>query len=352
MYFNKLPKTEHTFVYESEGKTKNITLPVVDIFRRVSFTKSSKNNADNYELYTIANGEKPEDVAANVYGDPSLWWLILLFNDVLDPFNEWVFDSSSLNDRLDSYYGGSSFYFTEQLGVNTDDIMVKRDTSIEGGIDIEKYGFIGEYDPITHRVDIRTSKSVGTLNEGDEVYIFRKKSDGGYASVGSWGSTGCYPSFAGNTFCNEILGPTSGTNATPYSAPLCATAGSTFGIIRKKVDILESADEFLDSVGNPISPYSGITGIASGVNQPQGDFYRIGNICGLTSSVLYRYIDDNLPSTIKVKNKAAGIIEENDARRSIKVLKISAISRVLSEITAMLRGTTVPRGTVEFIEYN
>tara|TARA_B100001094_G_C18187858_1_gene805089 strand:+ start:2620 stop:3678 length:1059 start_codon:yes stop_codon:yes gene_type:complete len=352
MYFNKLPKTEHTFTYESETGTKNITLPVVDIFRRVSFTKSSKNNQDNYELYTISNGERPEDVAANVYGDANLWWLVLLFNDVIDPFNEWVFDSSALNDRLDSYYGGSSFYFTEQINAKVNDILIKRDTSIEGGIDIDSYGFIGEYDALTHRVDIRTGKTVGTLNENDEVYIFRKKTDGKYESVGDWGSTGCYPSFAGNTFCNEIAAPLDQEDDEPWTAPLCATAGSTFGIIQKKVNILESAAEFLDSVGNPISPYSGITGIASGVNEPYGDFYRIGNICGLTSCVLYRYINDDLPSTIKVKNKTAGIIEQNDERRSIKILKISALSRVLAEITAMLRGTTVPRGTVEFIKYN
>ena len=353
MYFKKLPKTTYTFVYnDTDGVKKNITVPVVDIFRKVSFTKESKEDQDNYELFTINKGERPEDIAAQFYGDPNLWWLILLFNDVTDPFNEWVFDARNLNNRLDEFYSGSSYFFMEQVNAKPGDVLMKRDSDLDPSVDISNFGYISNYDALAHRIDVRGDESDGSFVEGDEVYIFRKRSDGGYSTVGEWGSTGCYPSYAGSTYCNEILGPTSGTDATPYPAPVCATAGSTFGVIRKKTTMLGAYGEFRDSVGNIVDPYSGLTGIDSGVNEPSGSFYRTGNICGVTSSVLYRYITNDLPSTVQVKTKENVFIEDNDKRRTVKVLKVTVISRLMDEISQLLSGANVPRGTVRLVDYN
>jgi len=359
-YFKKLPKTSYTFRYVTDDGVKpksiSVTLPVVDIFRKVAFTKESKDNPNNYETFTITKGEKPEDIADFTYGDANLWWIILLFNDVIDPFNEWVYTPSQINDKFDDFYKGSSYFFMEQVDAVPGDILIKRDSSIEGGIDIDAFGVISDYDALSHRIDVRGDESTGKISAEDEVYIFRKTQDGNYSSIGKFGTTGCFPSFAGNTFCNEFAGPSSGVDSNGqfdgnFAVPHCATAGGTFGIVMKKTDILDSPVEFSDSLGNPVSFYSGITGIASGENIPFGDFYRVGNICGLTTSVLYKYMTDSLPTTISTKTRKSKLLEDNDNKRTVKVPKANIIGRILNEISDMLSSTSaIPRGTRRFIQ--
>ena len=359
-YFKKLPKTEYTFNYTTEdGISKSIDLQMSDIFRKVAFTKKSKNDPDNYENFIVTMGEKPEDLAHKFYGDANLWWIILLFNDVIDPFNGWIYTPSEINDKFDNFYKGSSYFFMEQVDAAQGDLLIKRDTKQEGGVDINSYGIISEYDAMTHRVDIRGDESTGTLSEEDEIYIFRRDSVdvGKYVSVGQFGTTGCFPSFAGNTFCNEFNGPSSGVPGDNgqfdgnFAVPHCATGGSTFGIVMKKTDILDAPKEFTDSIGNTVSFYSGLTGIASKEFLPYGDFYRTGNICGLTTSVLYKYMTNDLPSTIRVKTKKNSLLDENDKKRFVKIPKVSVIGKILNEISDMLSSSsTIPRGTRRFIE--
>jgi len=351
VYFKRFPKSDYTFRYtNSDGEEKTKTIDIVDIFRKVTFTKESKTNTNNFEYHVLIPGQKPEDIAREVYNDPNMWWVVLLFNDIVDPFNEWLYTDREMNDKLDDFYQGYSYFFMEQPAALPGDVLIKRDPDAEGGIDIDNFGYIDEYDPLLHKIDVKKIK--GTISESDEVQLFRKNDlTGNYDMVSGFGATGCYPSFAGNTYCNEIPAPLSEEDDDPWQAPYCATAGSSFGIVQKRTTILDSVKEF-STVGdptNPVSPYSGITGIAAGTNEPSGDFYTIGNICGLTSCILYRYIRNNLPSTVNATSRKTVFINNNDKKRTIKLIKPILVSKIQSEIAELFSGN-VPRGTAKYIE--
>jgi len=62
---------------------------VTDITTRVAFLDTiKKNNFLTFE-YQVGDGESPEAIAYNFYGDASLHWIVLLLNDIYDPIYGW-----------------------------------------------------------------------------------------------------------------------------------------------------------------------------------------------------------------------------------------------------------------------
>lgn len=77
---------------------------IIDIFKKFEFKKFSPND---YIYYTVKNGETPEIIAYNYYGTVDYWWIILLYNNILDPFYEWPISNNDLEqyvqDNTDNY---------------------------------------------------------------------------------------------------------------------------------------------------------------------------------------------------------------------------------------------------------
>lgn len=94
--FKKMPKLGYIF----EGSFVNVT----DILRRVAPVEENLNDLI-LEYYEIQSGEQPEDVAYKIYGDPKLYWTILLVNNIVDPYNEWYMSDKVLQEYVDQKYG-------------------------------------------------------------------------------------------------------------------------------------------------------------------------------------------------------------------------------------------------------
>ena len=91
-YFTKFSKTP----FERRELT--------DITRKFEIRKDIKNNPLAYDEYLIGEGETPEFVATQFYGEPKYNWIIFLMNDFLDPFYDWPLDSSELDEFVNEKY--------------------------------------------------------------------------------------------------------------------------------------------------------------------------------------------------------------------------------------------------------
>jgi hypothetical protein len=80
MYFSQFPKKLYSFDFSE----KNPTL-VTDIFSRFQFKSAVLNNAVAYDRYQLRDGDTPEIVAYQKYGDPKLHWVICMVNNLIDP---------------------------------------------------------------------------------------------------------------------------------------------------------------------------------------------------------------------------------------------------------------------------
>tara|TARA_R110002153_G_scaffold36606_2_gene108093 strand:+ start:507 stop:1283 length:777 start_codon:yes stop_codon:yes gene_type:complete len=76
----------------------------LDITRRAKINKLVKDSALSYMSYTVEDGDRPEDVAYYYYDDPSLAWLVLMSNDVVDPYSEWPKSFKDLDNYIVSQY--------------------------------------------------------------------------------------------------------------------------------------------------------------------------------------------------------------------------------------------------------
>lgn len=87
---------------------------IKDISKRVTIPEIIKNNALAFKTYIVRERERIEDVAFKAYGDPNLHWLIMLMNDIVDPFYDWPLGNSELeeyviNKYTDGLYGAHHY---------------------------------------------------------------------------------------------------------------------------------------------------------------------------------------------------------------------------------------------------
>jgi hypothetical protein len=77
---------------------------VRDITRRSKVRDSILNDPYIFLPYTVREGEKPEDIARLYYGSVDDTWLVLLANNISDPYYEWPLDDTEFNDYFINKY--------------------------------------------------------------------------------------------------------------------------------------------------------------------------------------------------------------------------------------------------------
>lgn len=101
-YFSNFP----TLNYKLPGLST--TTEATDITKRFIIRDFYKRQVLSFFTYSITDGERPDAVAYNVYGDDSLDWLVLLPNEILDPSYEWPMPQQALNEYIRTKYGSIS----------------------------------------------------------------------------------------------------------------------------------------------------------------------------------------------------------------------------------------------------
>jgi len=82
-YFSYFPKTEHDLT--NIGQKVDLT----NILRRFKVKSAVKDRVDVYHDYDIQDGDRPDTIAEKYYGSPAYAWIVLHFNDIIDPVFEW-----------------------------------------------------------------------------------------------------------------------------------------------------------------------------------------------------------------------------------------------------------------------
>ena len=77
---------------------------VRDITRRSKVRDSILNDPYIFLPYTVREGEKPEDIARLYYGSVDDTWLVLLANNISDPYYEWPLADAEFNDYFINKY--------------------------------------------------------------------------------------------------------------------------------------------------------------------------------------------------------------------------------------------------------
>ena len=98
-YFSYFPKLFYTF----DKDTLN-TQAVTNIFARSTFIRNVANNSSVYFKYQVQDSDTPEVIAHKIYGDAYRSWIVLLFNNYINPNYEFPLKEESLNDYISKKY--------------------------------------------------------------------------------------------------------------------------------------------------------------------------------------------------------------------------------------------------------
>ena len=98
-FFNYYPKT----LYISNNSSTGIDT-VTNIIARFGFEKSLRENSSAFYKYTIKDSDTPEIIAAKFYDNVERHWIVLLFNDIIDPQYDWPLQSDTLIDYVNTKY--------------------------------------------------------------------------------------------------------------------------------------------------------------------------------------------------------------------------------------------------------
>jgi hypothetical protein len=98
-FFKPFPKTNYDI--KKNGKIEVVT----NIMLRFKITEELKKQKANYFEINVQDGDRPDVVASKIYDDPELDWVILMINNIVDPFYDWPMSSSNLEKYVRDKYG-------------------------------------------------------------------------------------------------------------------------------------------------------------------------------------------------------------------------------------------------------
>lgn len=169
MYFSNFPTTQFG------------TVDLLDITRKARLDKIVKENALAYMNYTVEEGERPEDVAFYYYDDPSYAWLVLLANNIIDPYTHWPKDMRTFEEYLKVQY--------EEKSGTTGDAVIEWTKNATIGSNIEYYQ--SRQDP---EVQINRASYVNLYNDyeltGEELLSITAGSVYKIVSLGDYPNNG------------------------------------------------------------------------------------------------------------------------------------------------------------------
>lgn len=215
-YFNFFPSTNYA---------NNI---VTNVIAKIKFDQSVQENLAIFYPYTIQQGERADQIAARVYDDSTLDWIIYLSNNITDPYYDWPLSQEQFNQYILAKYGTIpkaeeiAFYRNNYAD---DDTMLSPSAYNLLSTSIKKYysPVIGFNDQIvsyqrkqldhvveTNIVQSLTLSSVTGFQVGEKII---QNSNSGY--INYKGSTYILISkVTGSITTGSITGSTSGTTAT------------------------------------------------------------------------------------------------------------------------------------------
>lgn len=111
-YFNFFPRT----IYSKPNESSDGDI-LTNIVSRFGFEKSFKDNNSVFYEYDVRDGDTPEIIANKIYGDSEKHWVILNFNDIVDPNYDWPLEQRTLVQFIDKKYTANADTANGQTGI-------------------------------------------------------------------------------------------------------------------------------------------------------------------------------------------------------------------------------------------
>jgi hypothetical protein len=331
-----------------------VTHEVKNIFTRPVFS----SNID--ESIELSNNQSPDNLAISLYENPSLYYLNLLYNNVISN-DYWPISGEEYTSEIQSKYAGYSFHILEtpETIPSTGDVVILKtdfDNFVPDEDDLSaetlSYGIVESWNSTYRKLWIKNYKfgTTGAQSEGDlfkednRFYIFKRNSDGQYPDESQ-------------ILASNVSGD---DNAFALDPNYIGNSGDEF-TMKRVSKYLNSIDIFENPVRNiKINPFtknivfSGSQYTAVNQKDFAGLTYNSGNTngtCSLLEAVILSangqtgpdgvpYVVPTLDTTtsFNVKTVQDSVLTENENERNISIIPQSAVGDVIQAIASDFNG--------------
>ena len=142
-YFKNFPEISYKL---DDGKVVNVK----DFFRKSKIEQEAVNALVEYSKYEIQDGERPDIVAAKLYGQQHLHWTFLLVNDI-ENYYDWHKDNRTFERYIDKKFPGQL-----AIGTQSTDILTSSSKFLMGEkvTSVSSEGRVIEVSPLEKRICI------------------------------------------------------------------------------------------------------------------------------------------------------------------------------------------------------
>jgi hypothetical protein len=112
-YFNYFPKTVYTL--DDDGSKLDT---VTNIIARFAFEDKLKEKSAAFYKYEIKDSDTPEIIANKYYENSERHWIVLLFNNIIDPQWDWPLEDRTFNEFVNNKYSTAEYANTSNTSVS------------------------------------------------------------------------------------------------------------------------------------------------------------------------------------------------------------------------------------------
>tara|TARA_B100000287_G_scaffold316129_2_gene299715 strand:- start:278 stop:2335 length:2058 start_codon:yes stop_codon:yes gene_type:complete len=118
-----------------------------NIFKRFKVADAALDSLVYYKQYTITDADRPDIVSHKVYGSPGYDWVVLLSNNIINPYFDWPMPTPVLQDYINKKYEKPfdvKHYETNEVKNTAGDVVLPAGQLV--GEDFYKAPYWTEYD--------------------------------------------------------------------------------------------------------------------------------------------------------------------------------------------------------------
>ena len=103
-YFRQLPNLEYPNIVDPQASLSDYQ-EFKNIFIRGKVRDDLQNVFTVFQKYTVQDGERPDQIAQKLYGDPALDWVVITTANIINLQDEFPLSSQQLYEYTEAKYG-------------------------------------------------------------------------------------------------------------------------------------------------------------------------------------------------------------------------------------------------------
>jgi len=180
-YFRNLPDFEYVNT-TPDGRSISDYVTVKNLFKKGKLREDILQESTLFQKYTVLGDARPDNVANDFYGDPTLDWVVLLSNNIINVYNEWpltqsAFDAYVTEKYLDVFddepaatlYSGIHHYESKEVKDSNGAVI------FPAGLEVDNNQSVTYYDSLTGKEVSVTNISIPVTNYQYEEIINNRK---------------------------------------------------------------------------------------------------------------------------------------------------------------------------------